>query len=347
MRAGTLSFGTVRPGSRALSWAQPFLSEFAVMKPQWWVLPVAIAAAVAAPAQARMQYAPFAMVEHFGDRPVVEARIDTTPIALQVHSGASGTIEITPEAADALGYSERTSSGRYGIDRSGHLAAAGASRTSLRRLSVGPSVVTDVPAFVHALPGAKVELPGAGEAGMLGVGWLRKTRAIVDFDGKRIGFPDVAGDSAAERARLVAAGYAALRMVWDEKEACYLIDASLDGHPARLIVNTVSKGYLDLPSARAAKLKFGGRTGTAGGPGGASVPVHKPLKPVSVRIGGVDYGRIQPPAWDTGAYLSAASAKGGGPIQGALGATFWIAQKASIDFGDGWLLLAPPAPSGR
>jgi len=317
------------------------------MKPQGWVLSVAIAAAAAAPAQARMQYAPFAIVAHFGDRPVVEARIDATPIALQVHSGASGTIEITPEAADALGYRDRTPSGRYGIDRSGHLAAAGASRTSLRRLSVGPSVVADAPAFVHALPGAKVELPGAGEAGMLGIGWLRSTRAVVDFERKRIGFADAAADSAGERERLVAAGYAALRMVWDEKEACYLIDARLDGHPARLIVNTVSQGYLDLPSARAAGLKFGGRTGTAGGPGGASVPVHKPLKPVRVQIGGVDYGRIQPPAWDTGAYLSAASKRAGGPIQGALGATFWIAQKASIDFGDGWLLLAPPARSER
>ncbi|HWV61833.1 MAG TPA: hypothetical protein VN034_14315 [Sphingopyxis sp.] len=296
-------------------------------------------------AQARIAYVPFVMKEDFGIRPVVDARIDDTAVALAVHSGAAGLIELTPEAADALGYHDRIYAGQYGIDRSGHLASAGASRVRLGTLTIGPNITSPALAFVHALPGNKADILRSGKAGMLGIKWLRSSRAFVDFGGKRIGFPQEANDTASARARLTEAGYTALPMIWNEKEAAYTVNVRLSGHSANLIVNTVSAGYLDLPSSQAAGLVFGEQTGTAGGPKGATVPVYKPLAPLSIEIGGRHFPGFQPPAWDTGAYLSRSSAAEGapapGPIQGALGATFWIARAAVIDFGGGWLFLAP------
>ncbi|MFK9771648.1 hypothetical protein ACJENY_24705, partial [Escherichia coli] len=85
---------------------------------------------------------------------------------------------------------------------------AGRTNTTLKSLKVGDREV-------HGVPFTLFELPVQGMDGMLGIGWLRENRVLVDYSGLRLGFSSDERQGREEDARLVRHGFKPHRMEWD------------------------------------------------------------------------------------------------------------------------------------
>ena len=190
----------------------------------------------------------------------------------------------------------------------------------------------DVPLKVFEVP------PEPKMDGMLGIGWLRANRAIVDFAELRIGVPTSEADSASEAASLMARGYSAYPMTWDGSTAKYSLIAEVNGKPATFIVSTVSHLVIDDRFAERAGIRLTAPVDHYAGPSGTRGNQYANASEIRLAIDG--HKTVAPTAsiYDTYAYdgdVRPAS----GSIGGYLGAEFLLPNKAIIDFGTGTLYL--------
>jgi hypothetical protein len=296
---------------------------------------LAAAALVAAlPASADTDWTPITFRQVSYTRPFVPVRLNGQLFLFMVHAQAGFYLQTNHANAAAAKVTLSGPKTSYGIERSGKVSALGRSAGTVGTLSVGRDKVANAPATIFETPQDFED--GRGMDGMLGMLWLRARRVIVDYDRYRIGIPDTPADAEAERAALLARGYVAHRLAWDEERREYHVAALVGGKPARLAISTVGITNLDKRFADSSGIALGPVVNVEGGPGGALVDAYLVKRPLVVTIEGQALAPIQPQSWNRDAYASRTTRS---PDDGALGADFMLANQAVIDFGTGWLYL--------
>lgn len=272
---------------------------------------------------------PFTIEESAGSpRVIVSARFNGHALPMMVHSNADFFAQLKHDQAKAFGVQilpgPRT---HYGIDRAGHVSGLGLHRGIARTLAIGRSVSRNAPISVFEIPQDRL--------GMLGVGWIRSNRVIVDFGRKQILISPTAARVSMLVTRMRRQGYVALPLRYDEQARRYLVEATINGVTRSMAIATASGLLIDSEFASAASLRLGADDGRGSGPTGSHVPSYAIAKPVRFTIGGwtspsISTGRIV----DEYKYLNEerpsdpARARGGD-----LGGAFLRETAAVIDFG--------------
>lgn len=287
-------------------------------------------------AQAKTSYVPIVFRQDSGTRPFVEAMLNGKPLLMMVHANASMYLMTTHANAAAAGVEGLVKDSDYGITSPGHLSTLGFSKAVLKSLLVAGPTAHDVPLQVFEIP------QDPPTDGMLGIGWLRDQKVIVDYNSAQIGIPDTVADAQAEDARLVAKGYVAHKMTWDPSVGRYRIDGTFAGEPVRFTVSTVGENVIDEQLAKRFGLAFGPVVSEAGGPQGALVPTYIIKRPMAASVDGEAVEMMQPWSFDISGYSSGkqhVTVK----VDFLLGADFMLANRAVIDFGTETLLLPKDA----
>ncbi len=294
---------------------------------------MAMIALASAPVSAETSWTPLKLRQVSGTRPFVNVKLNGAPLLFMVHANA-GFYAMTNHAnARKAGIASVQSTGHYGITSVGNVSNLGSGTATLHTLQVGSDVVHDVPLRVFEIPQKPIM------NGMLGIGWLRARRAIVDFSRLRIGVPATAADSAAERQRLVEEGYVAHPLSWDADQKRYTIKVNLNGTTSTFVVSTVSHLVIDDHIAAEARISRGKVLDTYGGPTGTTGKTYRNGSPVELVIGGQKAN--VPPAviYDTYDYDAEPRPAIEKQIGGYLGCEFMLPNKAVVDFGEGVLYL--------
>lgn len=280
---------------------------------------------------------PFDIEQHFGSRPVIDARLNGRPYRMIVHANAGSHVQVNHAEAEALAVTGMVHSGHYGIAAPGQVSALGRDDGVLQSLEVAGRTRADVPIAVFERPA------GSGE-GMLGLPWLSANAVIIDYAAQRITLPEGAAEAERYAQALEAQGYRPHALTRDPVDGRYLITALVDGQPMSLVVSTVAGNDLDVAAAERAHLALGPVSGRWGGPGGTVGETRQTASPVMLAIG--DW-RSPPTAFSV--YDIYAYAEKPRPYRaidgraGMLGADFLIANQAVIDFGRNRLYLKPTA----
>jgi hypothetical protein len=182
--------------------------------------------------------------------------------------------------------------------------------------------------------------------GMLGSGWLRDQRVIVDFNRGRVGIPGSPAASRQQDKRLLAQGYVAHKMTWDPKQGTWFVMGTVAGHPIRLCVSTVAQNVVDIEWAKAAGIELGPAIDQQGGPAGALVDEYVAKQVLNYTVDGQVTAPAQPHSWDLLAY-SSRKRDTQTYNEGFLGADFMLANQAVVDFGTDTLFLAKWKENGK
>jgi predicted aspartyl protease len=299
----------------------------------------AFAAAVAGVSSvaAAVDYTPIEFRTVSGIRPFVRVMLNGKPFLFMVHSNAGFYVMTTHANAAAAGVDDLVAKDNYGISSAGHLSGLGRANATLRRLQVGAAAAANVPLAVFEAP------QDPPMQGMLGVGWLRARRVILDYDRSRIGFPRTPEESAAEDKRLVAEGYVPHPMAWDENGKSYSVHGVVNGTAVDLDVSTVAENILDTAFARRAGIALGPVVDRYGGPKGATGDQYLAKTQISIVLDGQATAPAQPMILDTYAYDTSERAQSPDAVHTArVGADFMLANRAVIDFGTATLFVRTP-----
>lgn len=110
-----------------------------------------------------------------------------------VHAQAGFYAMITHANAAVIGLTSDENKDKYGIVGNGQVSNLGRSVENLALLEVGKDSVTNVKLLVFEVPQTEGEIQG-----MLGIGWLRSRKVIIDYDSGQLAIPSAANDSVAE-----------------------------------------------------------------------------------------------------------------------------------------------------
>lgn len=280
-----------------------------------------------------IDWVPITFRQDSGTRPFVPVLMNGKPFLMMVHSNANFYVQTTHENAATVGLTNLGREANYGIVKDGQVSSLGRTAATLASLKVGTKEAKDVRLSVF-------EIPQTTETnGMLGVGWLRDQKVIVDFDKYRVGLPDSIAASEEEDKRLLARGYVGHKMTRDPKRNTWFVMGQVDGHPIRLCVSTVAEIVIDSEWAKANGVELGPVIDQQGGPAGAVVNEYVVKHVLSYTIDGQKVAPAQPVSWDLFGYSSIQ--RGAEPHdEGFLGADFMLANQAVIDFGTDTLFLA-------
>jgi len=253
-----------------------------------------------------------------GLRPFVVAEVDGHPVSLMVHSNAGFRAMVTHDVARRIGLRlgpvDRLD---YGIAQIGTLGDRGRT-TAVASVRVGDDLADHVEMAVFDVP------QDPPVAGMLGIGWLRERRAVVDFAHGRLRFDGATPNG--------------IRLTWDEDWQAYVVETTVCGLPARFVVSTVAGVVVDAVSADRLGLDLGSVTGRDGGPTGTVVDVRNVESPWEVDLDERPRTVESAASWDIYAYADRPRPPTGG-IDGFLGCEWLLQQKAVVDFGRGLLAL--------
>ncbi len=271
---------------------------------------------------------PFKVIRSGGNpRPIVVARFNGHPLRMMVHSNASFYAQLEHAKAAAFGVVLTAGHRAFGIDRPGHVSDLGLDPGIVATLQVGNATVRDARVSVFEVP--------QDDYGMLGIGWIRDNRVVLDFARNQALVAPSPAEVSAKAAALRKAGYVALPMQFDEKEQRYTVRATLHGITRTMAVTSASELTVDLPWAEAAKLPLGKDTGEGSGPTGTHVSEYRLDAPIRLQIGDwtspdIAGGSI------SDIYGYAARPRPADPdagISGYLGGVFLKRTGAVIDFG--------------
>lgn len=281
---------------------------------------------------------PFDIEQHFGSRPVVEARLNGRPYRMIVHANAGSYVQVNHAEARALAVTGMVHAGEYGIAAPGQVSTLGRDDGVLQSLEVAGRTRIEVPIAVFERPA------GSGE-GMLGLPWLTANGVIIDYASRSITLPEDTAEAERYGQVLEAQGYRPHALTRDPADGRYLITALIDGQPMPLVVSTVAANDLDVAAVERAGLGLGPVSGRWGGPGGTVGETRQTARPVTLEIGDWRSPPTLFSVYDIYAYAEkprpyrATDGRAGMP-----GADFLIANQAVIDFGRSRLYLKPTAP---
>jgi hypothetical protein len=266
-----------------------------------------------------------------GVRPFVDVQLNGTAFLFMLHANA-GLYAMTNHAnAIQADVTVPASDREYGIEATGKKSTLGHASAKLTKLGVGSHVWNDVPLDVFETP------QDPPMEGMLGVGWIRSSKCIVDYDRLLLGVPDSDADGIREDQILRRRGYVAHHMTWEPTHKRYYVEGTLNGVAVRLNIGTVSNNIIDLAFAQRAHVRLGPAVDEAGGPKGTVVPQYLAKDFVAIRIGNQTTAPSQPLIWNTAEYDSHEHATS----EVTLGAEFMLANRAIINFGTDTLFLPP------
>lgn len=268
-----------------------------------------------------------------GTRPFIPVLMNGKPFLLMVHSNAGFYVQTTHENAASIGLTNLGKEANYGIVKDGQVSSLGRTTATLASIRVGTKEAKDVRLSVFEIP-QTVE-----NNGMLGVGWLRDQKVIVDFDKYRVGLPDSVEASEAQDKELLARGYVGHKMTLDPKRHTWFVMGKVDGHAIRLCVSTVAETVIDSEWAKVNNVELGPVIDQQGGPAGALVNEYLAKRVLPYMIDGQNVPPQQPHSWDLAGYAS--TKRTDEPHdEGYIGADFMLANQAVIDFGTEMLFLA-------
>ncbi|HVJ52697.1 MAG TPA: hypothetical protein VM689_09560 [Aliidongia sp.] len=290
--------------------------------------------ASASSVQASTSYTPVQFRTVSGIRPFVQVQLNGKPFLFMVHANAGFYMMTTHANAAAAGVTNLVELDNYGISSIGHLSGLGRAKVVLPQLRVAGEKFTDVPLLVFEVP------QDPPMQGMLGIGWLRASRVVLDYNRSRLALPESPQDSRKEDQSLIAEGYVAHPMIWDEKNNAYFVHATVDGVAVDMNVSTVAENMLDIEFARSAGIAVGPAIAEYGGPKGSTGEVFIAKKPVSITINGQKTAPGQPHILDSYAYDSEERKPDPDANHLArIGADFMLANQAVIDFGTNTLFI--------
>lgn len=308
---------------------------------------VCVAAAAAPP---DITYVPLQFRTVSGIRPFVEVEMGGQPFLMMVHSNARLNMMTTHANAGRAGVTIVRHQGSYGITKPGEVSALGLDAGILPAMKIGGREILDAPISVFEIP----QDPPVD--GMLGSRWLKSQGVILDYGQLRLGLASSAAGNENEDRRLVRAGYVAHKMIFNEKNASYQIDGEIDGCRTSMTLATVAENVIDIELANAAKIPLGPVIDTYGGPGGAVGEAYIAKRMVDIVVDGQRVVSDRPQIYDTYAYESETrAAQPDNTHRVRLGADFFLANQAVIDFGTNMLFIRPlsvtaapgPKPAGR
>lgn len=298
------------------------------------VLPMIVLSA----ASASVTYVPLQFRTVSGIRPFVQVEMGGKPFLLKVHSNARLNMMTTHANAENAGVRLVQHKGSYGITQPGQVSVLGLDAGILPSMTIGGIAFADTPVSVFEIP----QDPPVD--GMLGSKWLRAHNVIVDYDRQRMGISSALADNEREDALLVAAGYRPHKIVYNEQNASFQIDGAVDGYATSMTLVTVAENVIDIDLARAAHIAIGPAIDTYGGPGGAVGEAYIAKRMVDIVVDGQRVAPDRPQIFDTYAYDSEPrSATADNTHRVRLGADFFLANEAVIDFGTNMLFLRPLA----
>lgn len=286
------------------------------------------------PGAATFATAPFSNAT-IGDatRPVIDVQLNGHPNKMMVHSNASLYVQMIHRIATQVGVRDLRHQGAFGIEAPGKVSTLGRDEGVLDRLTIGDVTVTNVPVSVFETPEPDADV------GMLGIGWIRANRVVLDYPGKRILVSPDATQISSLRARLLGAGYVALPMQFDEKANRYTVSATLGRVERAMVVSTVGNLVIDEAFARQAGVKKGAIDREMAGPKGAQIYRYRTGQSIVVRIGTWSSKPVHDAAIED-VYAYASQARPDGEARGGmLGADFLAKAGAVIDFGAKTLYL--------
>lgn len=280
-----------------------------------------------------INWVPITFRQVSGTRPFIPVLMNGKPFLLMVHSNAGFYVQTTHENAASIGLMNLGKEANYGIVKDGQVSSLGRTTATLASLRVGTKDAKDVRLSVFEIP-QTVE-----NNGMLGIGWLRDQKVIVDYDEYRVGLPDSVEASEAEDKGLLARGYVGHKMTADPKTHTWFVMGKVDGHAIRLCVSTVAETVVDSEWAKANNVELGPVIDQQGGPAGALVNEYIAKHVLSYTVDGQNVPPTQPHSWDLFGYSS--TKRNVEPHdEGYIGADFMLANQAVIDFGTEMLFLA-------
>ncbi|TWP36985.1 hypothetical protein [Leekyejoonella antrihumi] len=263
------------------------------------------------------------LVADSGTRPIVTAHVGGLEVSMQVHSNAGFDAMLTHDAVRRLTGRSVVKEQEFGLADDLSLSTAGRGRTRVDSLVVAGVALTDLEVEVFDLPTDQCE-------GLLGVGWLRRVGAVIDFGTNRLIVPE---DAAQRDAMLLPLVGRALPLQWDAVAARYVARVEIGGVAGRFVLSTVAGLTLDLAFARASGAQLAGPVGEEHGPTGAVIPLHRTVEPVVLQSGGGPLPPTPAQVYDLYAYMGAERPTDGA-LDGHLGADVLIACGAVVDFGD-------------
>lgn len=280
-----------------------------------------------------INWVPITFRQDSGTRPFIPVLMNGKPFLLMVHSNASFYVQTTHANAASIGLTNLGKEANYGIVKDGQVSSLGKTTATLTSLRVGTKEAKDVRLSVFEIP-QTVETNG-----MLGIGWLRDQKVIVDYDEYRVGLPDSVEASEAEDKELLARGYVGHKMTADPKTHTRFVMGKVDGHAIRLCVSTVAETVVDSEWAKANNVELGPVIDQQGGPAGALVNEYIAKHALSYTVDGQTLPPTQPHSWDLFGY-SSTKRSDESHDEGYIGADFMLANQAVIDFGTETLFLA-------
>ncbi len=280
------------------------------------------------PAEIRPSVVPFTIESSGGSpRPTVNALFNGHPMRMIIHSDAELFSQLRHSKAKAFGVQLTGGHENYGIDRSGHVSQQGLDHGTVASLAVGDSVEVNVPVDVFEVP--------QNDFGMLGIGWIKQNRVILDYGRKQATIAPAPDQAQAIGSELRKAGYVPLPMKYDEHKHRYVVRATINGVTRTMTVGTATIFLLDTGFADAAGVKRGAHGGDGSGPTGTQVKEYPLAAPVRVRIDGwtspeISVGIV------INTYGYTAQKRPANPDQaegGTLGGDFLQKTDAVVDFG--------------
>jgi hypothetical protein len=269
---------------------------------------------------------PFELRRASGVRPFVRALVDGSPVELMVHANAAFGLMLTHDVARRVGLQVgRVERANYGISAVGELGGRGRTSAPVRELVVGDDVTTDLRAQVFDLPVSDGEAPVEG---MLGIGWLRERRVVVDFSRGVVvpGGGPVAGTPLSRHPD------------WEAS----VVEAVVDGVPSRWIVSTVAGVIVDDAAVPRLGLTTGERVADDGGPTGTVVASYRVEDPWTLEVDGRPYAATPATTADLYAYAARDRTNDVPAVDGILGCDFMLRHGAVVDLASGTLALEEP-----
>lgn len=287
---------------------------------------------------ASVTYVPLTFRTVSGIRPFVDVEMGGKPFLMKVHSNARLNMMTIHANAAQAGVTILQHKGSYGITKPGQVSALGLDAGVLPRMTIGGREILNQNISVFEIP----QDPPVD--GMLGSRWLKTQRVILDYDSQRLGLTSSMADNVLEDQRLIDAGYLPHKINFIEQNASYQIDGAVDGFKTSMTLVTVAENVIDIALAKAAHIPLGPVVDTYGGPGGAVGEAYIAKRMVDIVVDGQRVVSDRPQIFDTYAYDSEVRA----PVpdnthQVRLGADFFLANQAVIDFGTNMLFIRPLA----
>lgn len=267
-------------------------------------------------------------------RPIVVTFFNGQPLPMMIHSYATFSVQLRHDLAARFGVRDvKRVSGSYGIERPGSVSSLAPARGVIDRVTVGRSVDSNVPVSIFEVPQRTY--------GMLGVGWIRRNRVIVDYGSGKVTVSATPAHSVSLAIQLSRRGYQAIPMRFDSKLGIFCVDATISRVTRPMVVATASSTDIDPLFARQAGVSKGSQFSIGSGPTGAQTPRYRLGAPITIKLARwtsppirqaeiVDnyaYGGEQRPQHPTDI------------IGGTLGSPFLMEAEAIVDFGSSTLYL--------